>query len=744
MLSQLTLRARLLLIGLSIVAVPLVIITGVVVTKQNQMRSAAAEECRNLAYADLDHMVEGIRAMCLTQQAVLESNVHNGLSVTRHAIASHGAVSLASETVAWEAVNQFNNQSTTVHLPKLMVGGQWLGQNRNANIASPIVDDVQNLMGGTTTIFQRMNERGDMLRVCTNIIAQNGQRAIGTYIPAANPDGRPNPVIQSVLAGRTFEGRAFVVDRWYITAYEPIQAQDGSIIGISYYGVPMESATALRQSIMDIKVGQTGYIYVLDSEGNYVISQKGTRDGENIWQTQDANGTYFIQEIVKKAKALPSGGIAEQFYPWQNTGESRARMKIARIAYFEPWDWIIGAGSYEDEFLAAEQAVVAISRQSLTVILATGGLTLLLAGLIWFLISSRLSKQLGGLATNLMHASDQVGTSSAEVAASSQQMADGASEQAASLEEVAASLQEMSSSTQQTASNAGATDQETAAAAAAARKGVDAMTRLSTVIGEIKTSSDETARILKTIDEIAFQTNLLALNAAVEAARAGEAGKGFAVVAEEVRNLAQRSAEAARNTATLIETSQQSAEGGVKATQQVGTILDEITRSVDKVKQLVGEVATASREQAEGIGEINVAVSRLDQVTQTNAASAEESAAASQDLERQAHTVKSVVADLTRLIGGGSVQSNAMAHYQDSALAASWQTAAPAARIAKPHQTAKPHPVTKPQAASKPQAVSKPHPAPKPHAVKKEPQPVAAGLSAADVLPLDDDDLTDL
>jgi len=652
MFSQMTLRARLLMTGLAIVVVPLVIITGVVISKQNEMRSAAAAECRQLAYDDLDHMVEGIRAMCATQQSVLQDQVRNGLAVTRHAIDLQGEISFAPEKATWEAVNQFSGQSATVQLPRLLVGGQWLGQNRSSATPSPVVDDVRELVGGTSTIFQRMNDRGDMLRVCTNVMLENGQRAIGTYIPAVNPDGKPNPVIQAVLAGRTFEGRAYVVDRWYITAYEPLRGPDGDVVGISYFGVPMESATALRQSIMDTKVGQTGYIYVLDSKGNYVISHQGTRDGENILQARDSDGVYFIQEIIAKATALPPGGIAEQFYPWLNPGESQPRMKVARLAYFEPWDWVIGAGSYEDEFLAAEQMVAGISRQAIILILITSGVALLLAGLVWFVIANRLSRQLSGLAGNLGQASAQVGNSSSEVAAASQQMAAGASEQAASLEEVAASLQEMSSVTQQTAANASTTDEETAAAAGAARRSVEAMEHLSSVIGEIKKSSDETARILKTIDEIAFQTNLLALNAAVEAARAGEAGKGFAVVAEEVRNLAQRSAEAARNTADLIESSQRSADGGVTATQQVGTILAEITGSVDKVKRLVGEVATASREQATGIDEINIAVNRLDQVTQTNAASAEESAAASQDLERQAATVKDAVVDLLRLIGG--------------------------------------------------------------------------------------------
>ena len=170
-------------------------------------------------------------------------------------------------------------------------------------------------------------------------------------------------------------------------------------------------------------------------------------------------------------------------------------------------------------------------------------------------------------------------------------------------------------------------------------------------IQKIKASSDETAKIIKTIDEIAFQTNLLALNAAVEAARAGEAGMGFAVVAEEVRNLAMRSAEAAKNTAELIDGSQTNADNGVAVTTEVSEILKEIAVSSQKVKQLIGEVSAASDEQAQGINQVNAAITQMDQVTQSSAANAEESASASEELSSQAVELKNMVDVLVTIVG---------------------------------------------------------------------------------------------
>jgi methyl-accepting chemotaxis protein len=170
------------------------------------------------------------------------------------------------------------------------------------------------------------------------------------------------------------------------------------------------------------------------------------------------------------------------------------------------------------------------------------------------------------------------------------------------------------------------------------------MGRMSSSINKIKESSDQTAKIVKTIDEIAIQTNLLALNAAVEAARAGEAGRGFAVVAEEVRNLAQRSSQAAKNTADMIAESVKNAGEGVNIAEEVSKSFDAIAVSAKKVNDLIAEIAAASQEQSQGIDQVNTAVAQMDQVTQQNAANSEESASAAEELSSQAEELQSMVA----------------------------------------------------------------------------------------------------
>ena len=271
------------------------------------------------------------------------------------------------------------------------------------------------------------------------------------------------------------------------------------------------------------------------------------------------------------------------------------------------------------------------------------------------LVSRGIANPISRAIDRLTAGAEQVTAASHQISLASQQMADGASESAISLEKVSNSMTEMTGMVSRNAASANEADQSSGQANAAADSGKGAVNQMVEAIGRIKDSSDETARIVKTIDGIAFQTNLLALNAAVEAARAGDAGRGFAVVAEEVRNLAKRSAEAAKETSVLIEASKRKADEGVASSRAVETDLDEIVASIDQVSLLVQQVASATGEQSDGLSEINIGLSNLDGVVQSNAANAEETASASEELSAQAREMETIVTELAALIHGGTV-----------------------------------------------------------------------------------------
>ncbi len=281
----------------------------------------------------------------------------------------------------------------------------------------------------------------------------------------------------------------------------------------------------------------------------------------------------------------------------------------------------------------------------------TVGVVLFLMIIAVWRMKVRIATNLETLAKHLSDASETLTGSAGQVSSASQSLAEGASEQAASLEETSASLEEMSSMTQRNAGNAQHAKELAAQARAAADVGAGDMREMTAAVADIKSASDNIAKILKTIDEIAFQTNLLALNAAVEAARAGEAGMGFAVVADEVRNLAQRSAQAARETADKIADSVSKSERGVAISGKVASGLQEIVAKARQVDELVAEIAVASKEQSQGITQVNTAINQMDKVTQGNAANAEESASAAEELFAQTDTLRHAVGQLEQLLG---------------------------------------------------------------------------------------------
>jgi hypothetical protein len=280
-----------------------------------------------------------------------------------------------------------------------------------------------------------------------------------------------------------------------------------------------------------------------------------------------------------------------------------------------------------------------------------------------FWMTRSITKPLQRIIDVLSGGAEQVTSAASQVSQSSQELAEGASEQAASIEETSSSLEEMASMTRQNAEGAKQANTLAGETQDAAEEGNDKMEQMLQAINDVNESADETSKIIKTIDEIAFQTNLLALNAAVEAARAGEAGQGFAVVADEVRSLAQRAAEAAKTTAELIEGSKANTERSVSIVEEVAKSLGDMNEKAKKVNELVGEINAASQEQDQGISQINVAITQVDQVTQRVAANAEESASASEEMTAQAELLMESVIELLSMVQG---KKEGAAHLQRS------------------------------------------------------------------------------
>jgi PAS domain S-box-containing protein len=390
--NNMRLSAKIALMGASSVLLTAVALVLLSVWQSGRYNQLAQNEVDLLIEADLNHITQGVYNLVRTENEAVQLQVDSSLNVARHLLTDAGKVGLSSDLVVWTAVNQFTRETRQINIPKLLFGGKWLGQNGDPAIATPVVDTVTRLVGETTTIFQRMNAQGDMLRVATTVLTEDHRRAIGSYIPAVNPDGGENPVVAAVLKGEAYHGRAYVVNAWYLTSYEPILDAAGTVAGMLYVGVKQEVvASRVRAAILQHNVGKTGYVYVLggrgEDRGRYVISNKGERDGEDIWSTRDSDGHYVIREIIGKATDLRPGEMTTVRYRWQNPGEPEPRWKIARLAYYAPWDWVIGTSVYEDE-LQTYRGVLSGGRTQMVRIMGLAGLVItVLIGLIGLLVA---------------------------------------------------------------------------------------------------------------------------------------------------------------------------------------------------------------------------------------------------------------------------------------------------------------------------------------------------------------------
>lgn len=390
-------RTKVIIMTIAAAVLPVMIIMIITMLIQDNMAKKSGEELTSLASINIDQVTNDAYSICKTSHDLFSLKNEVALNLLRHEFEINGGINFPNEKVDWKITNQLSGEKFDVSIPKAYFKGKWIGKTSEFSETSDLVDQVTKLASGTVTIFQRLNEDGDMLRIATTVANVKEQRAIGTFIPAINPDGQKNSVISTIMKGQKYEGIAYVVNDWYVSSYEPYFDKTGNISGMIYVGEKLNSLKTIEQILMNMNIGKNGYIYIIGTaaphKDKFIWARNGKDNGKNIIDFRDVNGQPIFSHLFDELKSVNTKELVRfNFKSYNEAGEVTKYMSSA--AYFPTWNWIIGAVAPEEDYLSAKNQMEEQFKDLQIQQFLTGVGVLLLVVLITSLLGGKLTKPL--------------------------------------------------------------------------------------------------------------------------------------------------------------------------------------------------------------------------------------------------------------------------------------------------------------------------------------------------------------
>lgn len=586
--------------------------------------------------------------ICIVAQEFIQKSVDTNLNVARAALKQAGGIQPSAKPIKWNAVNQYTHVITPVTLPTWSVGGQSFEGDRSFEKRLPVVDMITDETSDKAQIFQRMDDAGDMIRVATNVPDLDGKRGVGTFIPAVNPDGSPNPVIKTVMSGQTYRGRAFIVADWYISAYEPMFDSHGRIIGMLCAAVREKGVDSLNQALsFASNSGQHSSIAVYYGKDSQNYSNKAVIEPTGL---AAETKSLWLPQVLQKAPSLN----ADEASGFNVTDPKTGAQAIVQYVYYKPWDWILVVAADSRDFQGASDQVRSQFNKLLLQSIVGGLSALLLSAAFAYFFSRQITDPMADLSIHLTSNATQIASSAVHQQSNVSTFMASTNEIASAVKEISATSQELLRAMVEIADAA----EKTTGLAKEGRQGLKGMetsmqtlssatSSISSKLSAIRSKAVRINSVVTTITKVADQTNLLSLNAAIEAEKAGEAGAGFAVVAREIRRLADQSAVATLDIEQMVEEMQEAVssgveemrdfsgavQGGIDSAETIRGQFGDIIERVESIAPRYERVQQGMQNQSEGAQQISDAMFQLTE----SARQASDSVSELNEVSRQLH-----------------------------------------------------------------------------------------------------------